>query len=54
MRSGLLLLALMLALAGCGVGAGAAPKGAGTELTVSRDFGAKEMGASKQEKIPAG
>ena len=56
MRRGLLLLllALLLVLAGCGAGAGDAPKGAGTELTVSRDFGAQEMGKSEQAKIPAG
>ncbi|MEO8687549.1 MAG: DUF4430 domain-containing protein [Solirubrobacteraceae bacterium] len=54
MRRGLLLLALLLALAGCGVGAGKAPKGGGTEMTVSRDFGAEQMGASKQKTIPAG
>ena len=50
----LLALALALALAGCGFGAGDAPKGAGTELTVSRNFGAEEMGSSKQKRIPAG
>ena len=54
MRLALLLSALVVALAGCGTGAGDAPKGAGTELTVSRDFGAKEMGTSEQKKIPAG
>ena len=54
MRRGLVLCALLVTLAGCGVGAGDAPKGAGTELTVSRDFGAEEMGNSKQKTIPAG
>jgi hypothetical protein len=54
MRLALLLFVLVVALAGCGVGAGDAPKGAGTELTVSRDFGAEELGSSKQKKIPAG
>ena len=34
------------------LGAGDAPSGAGTQLTVSRDFGADEMGTSKQAKIP--
>ena len=55
-RRALVLLALLLALAlaGCGFGAGDAPKGAGTELTVSRNFGADEMGSSKQKRIPAG
>jgi hypothetical protein len=53
MRRALLLCALLLPLAGCGVGAGDAPKGAGTRLTVSRDFGAEEMGSSKQKRIPA-
>jgi hypothetical protein len=53
-RRGLVLLALALVLGGCGVGPGDAPAGAGTQLTVSRDFGADEMGTSKQEKIPAG
>jgi hypothetical protein len=50
----LLALVLALALAGCGFGAGDAPKGAGTELTVSRNFGADEMGSTTQKKIPAG
>jgi hypothetical protein len=54
MRRGLVLCALLVALAGCGVGAGDAPKGAGTRLTVSRDFGAERMGASEQKAIPAG
>jgi hypothetical protein len=54
MRLALLLCVLSVALAGCGVGAGDAPKGVGTELTVSRDFGAEEMGKSEQGKIPAG
>jgi hypothetical protein len=47
-------LVVFFALAGCGVGAGEAQSGAGTQLTVSRDFGAQEMGNSKQAKIPAG
>ena len=54
MRRGLVLLALAVVLGGCGLGPGDAPAGAGTQLTVSRDFGAAEMGTSKQEKIPAG
>jgi hypothetical protein len=54
MRRACLLCLLVVALAGCGVGAGDAPEGAGTELTVSRDFGAEEMGKSEQKKIPAG
>ena len=56
MKRALVLLALLLALtlAGCGFGAGDAPKGAGTELTVSRNFGADEMGSTKRKTIPAG
>jgi Domain of unknown function (DUF4430) len=54
LRPALLLLTLVLALAGCGVGAGDASQGAGTGLTVSRNFGAEEMGDSKQQNIPAG
>jgi hypothetical protein len=49
-----LLALLALGLAGCGLGAGDAPSGAGTQLTVSRDFGVKEIGSSEQAKIPAG
>ena len=45
---------LGVALAGCGLGAGDAPSGGGTELTVSRNFGAEELGSSKQGSIPAG
>jgi hypothetical protein len=49
------LVALAAALAGCGLGAGDAPSGgAGTELTVSRNFGAEELGSSKQRSIRAG
>jgi Domain of unknown function (DUF4430) len=53
-RRRLILVVFALGLAGCGVGAGDAPSGAGTQLTVSRDFGVEEMGRSKQTKIPAG
>ncbi len=54
MRRSLVLLVLALALGGCGLGSGDAPSGPGTQLTVSRDFGAQEMGRSKQAKTPAG
>jgi hypothetical protein len=50
---GLLLAALALALAGCGLGSGDAPSG-GAELTVSRNFGAEELGHSKAKSIPGG
>jgi hypothetical protein len=50
------LVALLLALAvlaGCGLGSGDSPAG-GTELTVSRNFGAQELGRSKHKTIPGG
>jgi hypothetical protein len=50
----LLAVALALALGGCGLGSGDSPSGPGTRLTVSRDFGVKEMGSSKQSTIPGG
>jgi hypothetical protein len=47
------LLLLVLALAGCGFGAGESTP-AGTELTVSRNFGAEEIGHDTSKKIPGG
>ena len=49
----LLLLAVATALGGCGFGAGEAPTG-GTQLTVSRNFGAEELGHSSRKTIPGG
>ena len=46
-------LALVLALAGCGLGAGESST-AGTELTVSRNFGAEEVGRDARKTIPGG
>jgi hypothetical protein len=40
-------------LAGCGLGSGESPSG-GAELTVSRNFGAEELGHSKVKSIPGG
>jgi len=48
-----LALALAVAVAGCGFGAGKSSSG-GTELTVSRNFGAEPLGRSTQKTIPAG
>ena len=53
MRRLLALLVLCAALAGCGVGSGDAPVG-GTELTVSRNFGAEELGHEEAKTIPGG
>ena len=53
MKRLLVLLALVLALAGCGLGAGESST-AGTELTVSRNFGAEEVGRDTRKTIPGG
>jgi hypothetical protein len=48
---------LLLVLAGCGLGSGgssSSSSGGGVELTVSRNFGAEEMGDSKRKTIPGG
>ena len=49
----LLLVLLGLALAGCGLGAGESAEG-GATLTVTRDFGAREVGDGEQDPIPGG
>jgi hypothetical protein len=55
MKHVLALLVLCVALAGCGLGAGDSPSGGGaTELTVSRNFGAEEVGHDKRKSIPGG
>ena len=55
MRQVLALLVLCVALAGCGLGAGDSPSGgAGTELTVSRNFGAEEVGHDTRKAVPGG
>jgi len=48
-----LLLAVAPGLAGCGLGAGESEEG-GATLTVTRDFGAREVGAGAQDPIPGG
>jgi len=51
----LALVVLCVALAGCGLGAGESSSGpAGTELTVSRNFGAEEVGHDERKTIPGG
>jgi hypothetical protein len=50
----LALLVLCAVLAGCGLGAGDSPSGGGTELTVSRNFGAEELGHDRRKTIPGG
>jgi hypothetical protein len=52
MRWLLPLLLAVLALAGCGLGAGESSSTDGTELTVSRNFGAEELGHDTSKKIP--
>jgi hypothetical protein len=48
----------VLVLGGCGLGSGGSSSsssgGGGTELTVSRDFGAEEMGHSERKTVPGG
>jgi hypothetical protein len=53
MKRAAVLFALCLVVAGCGLGAGE-PKPAGTELTVSRNFGADELGHDTSMTIPGG
>jgi Domain of unknown function (DUF4430) len=49
------LLLLALVLAGCGLGSGgASSSGGGAQLTVSRNFGAQELGHSDRKTIPGG
>jgi Domain of unknown function (DUF4430) len=50
------LFVFVLVLAGCGLGSGdsSSPSGGGSELTVSRDFGAEEMGHSERKRVPGG
>ena len=49
------LLVLCAVLAGCGFGAGESSSGsAGTQLTVSRNFGAEEVGHSERKTVPGG
>jgi hypothetical protein len=50
------LAALLVVLAGCGLGSGgsSSSSGGGAELTVSRNFGADEMGHSNRKTIPGG
>ena len=50
----LALLVLCAALAGCGLGAGDSPPPGDTELTVSRNFGADEIGHDTRKTIPGG
>jgi hypothetical protein len=52
-RRALVLALVALGLAGCGLGSGEAPSG-GAELTVSRNFGAEELGHAKVKSIPGG
>ena len=53
MKALLALLALCIVVAGCGVGSGDPPAG-GTQLTVSRNFGAEELGHEERKTIPGG
>ena len=53
MKRVLAVLAGVLVLAGCGPGGGES-KPTGTELTVSRNFGAEELGRDKAKSIPGG
>ena len=53
MRRTVLSLLLALAAAGCGVGAGEDGGGSAT-LTVTRDFGVRQIGSAMAENVPAG
>ena len=56
MRRAVLLLVLLLAAVlagGCGLGAGESQEG-GVELTVTRDFGSRQLGSDAQDQIPGG
>jgi Domain of unknown function (DUF4430) len=52
-RRAVLLLLLALAAGGCGLGAGESEEGAAT-LTVTRDFGTREVGTGEADPIPGG
>ena len=53
MRRAALLIALALAAGGCGLGAGESQEG-GATLTVTRDFGTREVGTGTADPIPGG
>jgi len=53
MRRAALLIVLALAAGGCGLGAGESQEGAAT-LTVTRDFGTREVGTGSADPIPGG
>ena len=50
----LALLLLCVAVAGCGVGSGGSSSGGGAEVTVSRNFGAEQVGHDTSKSIPGG
>jgi hypothetical protein len=53
MRRAALLILLALAAAGCGLGAGEGQEG-GATLTVTRDFGTRDVGSGEADPIPGG
>jgi len=53
MRRAALLIVLALAAGGCGLGAGDSQEGAAT-LTVTRDFGTRDVGSGSADPIPGG
>jgi hypothetical protein len=53
MRRAVLLIVLALAAGGCGLGAGDSQEG-GATLTVTRDFGTRDIGAASADPIPGG
>jgi hypothetical protein len=53
MRRAVLLVLLALAAGGCGLGAGASQEG-GATLTVTRDFGTRDVGTGSADPIPGG